>query len=198
MTEYRPSLRDRFRSRTRRALLHRLHDLLEPDGTRLLDLGGGTGAATVEFGRGARELVVREPNERRISQGRSARAPVVFSPGVAEGLPFGPEQFDRVVSLLTFHHFSDSAQALREAARVLVPHGRLVVYDLDPTSLRGRWVARFLGGLMHHASGFTPPAEIERIAHTAGFGVARHERFGPGAFVVATKAEGTDPAPKRL
>ena len=195
---YRPSLRDRLRSRARHALLERLRELVEPEGSRLPDLGGGTGAASVRFARGAREIVVREPDSRRISEGRSAGAPVVFSPGTAESLPFGPGQFDRVVSLMSFHHLSDAERALREAERVLVPEGRLVVYDLDPSTPRGRWVAFFEGRVMRHGFRFCRPAEIRRMARDAGFGDVREERFGAGAFVVARKPEGGDRAAKRL
>ena len=91
---YRPSRRDRFRIRARRALLERLRSRVEPEGTRLLDLGGGTGATTVTFGTGARELVVLEPDARKVSRGRAAGAPVTFVPGVAEALPYGDGRFD--------------------------------------------------------------------------------------------------------
>ena len=198
MSDYRPSLRDRFRTWARRSLLARLRVLTEPASTRLLDLGGGTGAATTVFGTGARELVVREPNGHRVGQGRSAGAPVVFSQGVAEGLPFGPEQFDRVVSLMSLHHFSDAQQALNEAARVLTPEGRLVVYDLDPTTRRGRLAAFLAGGVMHHAFGFSSPDEIARKLTAAGFRDVHEEKFGPGAFIIAEKRERTGALPKRL
>lgn len=185
--EYRPSVRDRFRQRVRRRLLERLRTLIEPGGTRLLDLGGGTGAATAVFGNGARELVVLEPEARKVSRGRAAGAPVTFVSGVAESLPYGEGRFDRVVSLMSFHHFSRGDDALREAARVLRPGGRLVVYDFDPSSRSGRWVAFFEKRVHHHEFTFAQPSEIERRALAAGFRVARQEPLGSGAFVVAER-----------
>jgi len=184
---YRPSRRDRFRLRARRALLDRLRSLIEPEGTRLLDLGGGSGATTVAFGTGARELVVLEPDDRKISRGRSAGAPVTFVPGVAEALPYGEGRFERVVSLMSFHHFPRGDDALREAARVLVPGGRFVVYDFDRSTLSGRWVAFFEERLARHSVLFVTAVDLERRVLAAGFRRARRESFGSGAFVVAER-----------
>jgi len=182
--EYRPPWGDRLRVRTRRAILARLRSLLEPEGTRLLDLGGGTGVTTVTFGAGAREVVVLEPNERKIASGRAARAPVTFVPGVAEAIPYPDGRFDRVVSLLSFHHFARGDDVLREASRVLTPGGRLVVYDLDPSSLSARWLGLFLG---HHRDRFVTSSDLVRRALAAGFRVARAEAFRSGTFVVADR-----------
>jgi ubiquinone/menaquinone biosynthesis C-methylase UbiE len=184
---YRPSRRDWFRLRARRALLERIRSLIEPDGTRLLDLGGGTGATTVTFGKGARELVVLEPDVRKISRGRDAGAPVTFIPGVAEALPYGVGRFDRVVSLMSFHHFLQGDEALREAARVLAPGGRLVVYDFDRSTLSGKWVAFFEGHLGRHPMPFVTGVDLERRVLSAGFLRAHRESFGSGAFVVAER-----------
>jgi malonyl-CoA O-methyltransferase len=185
--EYRPSARDRLRVRARRRLLERLRSIVEPDGVRLLDLGGGTGAATVVFGKGARELAVLEPDARKISRGREAGTPVTFVEGVAEALPYGEGRFERAVSLMSFHHFPRGDDALREARRILVPGGRLIVYDFDPSTLSGRWVAFFEGRVRRHGFRFTTPADLEGRALAAGFRVARHESFGSGAFVVAER-----------
>jgi len=185
--EYRPSVRDRFRVRMRRSLLAHLRSRIDPKGLRLIDLGGGTGAATSVFGEGARELVVLEPDERKVARGRAAGAPVSFVLGSAESIPFKAASFDRVVSLMSFHHFPRADDALREAARVLSPGGRLVVFDFDPSTPAGRWVGFVEGRLLRHGFSFTGPVELERRALAAGFVSVRHEAFGPGAFVLAER-----------
>jgi ubiquinone/menaquinone biosynthesis C-methylase UbiE len=184
---YRPSLRDRYRVRARRALLERLRQAVVPEGTRLLDLGGGTGAATVVLGAGARELVVLEPNGRKVARGRAAGTPVTFVQASAEAIPFAGERFDRVVSLLSFHHFSRGDDALGEAARVLVPGGRLVVCDVDTSTSRGRWVARIEGRWLGHSVAFTTAADLERRALAAGFRSVRRATVGPWTLVVAER-----------
>ncbi len=186
-TEFRPSLRDRFRQRIRRRLLRQLRAITVPDGTRLLDLGGGTGAATVVFGEGARERIVLEPNPRRIAQGRRANTPVSFVQSVAESIPYADGQFERVVSLMSFHHFSQPDQVLREARRVLVPGGRLVVFDFDLESGARHGLTWLLGSLHRHTFRFSTPAELERLSLAAGFRSARSAPFGPGSFLIAER-----------
>ena len=47
--------------------------------------------------------------------------------GTAEELPFKDDAFDVVLSTQVFEHVEDPARALREAARVLRPEGRLIL-----------------------------------------------------------------------
>lgn len=184
---YHPSFRDRRRVAHRRDVLDRLHDVIRPDGTRLLDLGGGTGAPASVFARGAREVVVLDPNERKASRGRSTNAPVTFVTGVAESLPYGPGRFDRVVSMMSFHHFPDGDQALREAARVLTPDGRLAVYDFDGSRWPGTWFGFLEGRLRGHPGRLMGPTELERKMLTAGFSRVQSERLRSGMLVVADR-----------
>lgn len=185
--EYRPSSRDRLRRWARRRLLEQLRSLVEADGLRLLDLGGGTGVTTVVFGAGARERVVLEPDERRILKGQRAHAPITFVAGVAEAIPFGDGRFDRVVSLMSFHHFSNGEKACREAARVLAPGGRLIVYDIHRSSLMARWLSLFVRRRGHSAVGFATPEGLEQLVSAAGLRVARREAFRSGTFVVGER-----------
>lgn len=182
---YRPSLRDRIRVRARRKLLAHLRLTIVPAGTRLLDLGGGTGAATVVFGAGARELVVLEPDERKIARGTAAHTPVTFLRGVAESIPYGDGRFERVVSLMSFHHFSQPERALGEARRLLAPGGRFVLYDFDATTRRGRWVERFERRIARHSFDFASPEQLERMVTAAGFVKVHRESFGTGTCVIA-------------
>lgn len=141
----------------------------------------------MEFGKGAREIVVLEPDERKVMRGRRANAPVTFVTGVAESIPFERARFDRVVSLLSFHHFSDGAKACCEAARVLAPGGRLVVYDLERSSLAGRWLALFSRHHRHSAAGFATTEQLEQAVSAAGLSVVRREAFWSGTFLVGER-----------
>lgn len=184
---YRPTYRDRLRVDHRRAVLERLHDVVQPDGTRLLDLGGGTGAPATVFARGAREVVVLEPNERKVAHGRATNAPVTFVSGFAESLPYDAGRFDRVVSLMSFHHFPDGDRALREAARVLAPGGRIAIYDFDRSCWPGNLFAFFEGRLRGHRDRLPTVAELERRLSSAGFARVRGERLRSGKLVVAER-----------
>lgn len=152
-------------------------------GDSILDIGCGTGVLTrmiadrldPEAGGGAVGIdaaakMIRVARRKR--EGPGCR----FETAAAERLPFEDAAFDGVVSSLFFHHvdLDLKARAFAEAARVLVPGGRLVVADMHlPTTAFGkvvshtaRWfflqpqigenIRGVLPGLMT-AAGFRPP-----------------------------------------
>src|SRR6266568_3390386 len=81
--------------RKRLADLEVLREIVTPGpGIRLLDLGGGAGAATERFARGCAEIVILEPNAKKVAYGRRrrpavqcARRPLPLVRGPARGAP---------------------------------------------------------------------------------------------------------------
>ena len=154
---------------------------------RLLDLGGGTGVATLAFADGARERVVLEPNPSKVRRGQKAHVPATFVAGVAESVPYEDGRFERVVSLMSFHHFSDGEKACREAFRVLASGGRFVVYDFERGPPPARLMAFFVVRVRHRAMRLLTTAELAEAVRGAGFRDVRREPFGGGAFVVGVR-----------
>jgi len=91
---------------------------------RLLDLGGGTGAANAVFG--DREIVALDPSPEMLSLNGSSRRVV----GVGERLPFEDCAFDAVFSAYVFRNLDSVEKTVTEAARILRPGGRLGVVGL--------------------------------------------------------------------
>jgi SAM-dependent methyltransferase len=93
--------------------------------------------------------------------------------GDVEALPFEAARFDIVTCRLCAHHVERPARALAEIARVLVPHGQLVLVDIvspetpmeatflnaieilrDPSHVRDHAISEWLA--MLGAAGFAP------------------------------------------
>jgi ArsR family transcriptional regulator len=75
--------------------------------------------ASAEMLNAARELLQAHDN-------------VIIRQGVLERLPIEDDILDAAVFLLVLHHLPDPAAALGEAARVLLPHGKLLIVDMYP------------------------------------------------------------------
>ena len=96
---------------------------LLPEG-RILDLGGGTGAANEVFGN--RAVVALDPSAEMLSLNDAGLRMV----GVGERLPFADGSFDAVFSAYVFRNLDSVSETLTEVARVLRPEGRLGVVGL--------------------------------------------------------------------
>jgi ubiquinone/menaquinone biosynthesis C-methylase UbiE len=59
---------------------------------------------------------------------------IIFEVGDAEALPYPDAAFDAVVAHTTISHVADPLAMLKEAARVVRPTGRIVVFDGDYAS----------------------------------------------------------------
>jgi len=91
---------------------------------RVLDLGGGTGAANEVFG--GREVVALDPSPAMLSHNIAIRRVV----GVGEHLPFVDGSFDAIFSAYVFRNLDSVPGTLAEAARVLRSGGRLGIVGL--------------------------------------------------------------------
>jgi ubiquinone/menaquinone biosynthesis C-methylase UbiE/DNA-binding transcriptional ArsR family regulator len=106
----------------------------------LLDVGTGTGRMLQLLGRDVERAVgydsshsmlavARANLERAEVRGIDLRQGDVYSP------PFPNDSFDLVVIHQVLHFLDDPARAVREAARLLTPGGRLLIVDFAPHAL---------------------------------------------------------------
>ena len=96
-------------------------------GDRVLDLGSGDGAVARMLAPYAERVVCVDLSERVLERGREqALDNMRFLQADLHDLPLDEGSFDLVLLLTSLVYARDPAQALREAARVLAPGGRLV------------------------------------------------------------------------
>ena len=119
-----------------------------PD-ARCLDLGCGPGRLALDLAPRVREAIGVDSSTPMIAHA-TARANALGLPNVrflealASALPFPDGDFDLVVASNLLFHLSDPATALREAARVLRPGGRLALLEPATPMIRPA-MAAFLG-----------------------------------------------------
>lgn len=114
---------------------------------------------------------------------RSGLENVTLVQGDAGSLPYPDDYFDLVFSTFGLHELPTEVRrrAVREAARVLIPEGRIVVTDLDSPSAP---VASLLGaGYMRlmepaYARGVFKTG-LANLLRDNGFTVADHQPGGP-------------------
>lgn len=124
---------------------------------RVLDLGCGAGLflAWLEQRRELRlhglDLSIASV---RIARDRTSDAALVA--GDAQQLPYADDSFDRVVCNGAIHHLPDVHAALSELYRVVVPGGRIVLYE--PTATR---FANWVRALAFRQDRYESPADLE-------------------------------------
>ena len=100
------------------------------DGSRLLDMGAGTGDLTREaFQQAPGCLAFPADFTLAMMQAGNGRGRLDWSAADALSLPFPENGFDAVVSGFLMRNVSDVRQALREQYRVLKSGGRIVILD---------------------------------------------------------------------
>ncbi|HTX91221.1 MAG TPA: class I SAM-dependent methyltransferase [Anaerolineales bacterium] len=102
----------------------------------ILDIGCGTG-------RLLRRMQARWPSaalagvdlaEGMVAQARAQTPQATIYQAPAEHLPLENGSVDLVTSTVSFHHWTDQAQGVREAARVLRPGGLFILADMSLTA----------------------------------------------------------------
>jgi ubiquinone/menaquinone biosynthesis C-methylase UbiE len=119
---------------------------------KLLEVGYGSGVFLPELAKVADELygadVHDRPNEVTAVLARAGLRPqLVTAP--AENLPFADGMFDIIVAVSTFEFVTDARRAIRELARTLTPHGRIIVVTPGQSPLLDL-ALRFLTGESAH------------------------------------------------
>jgi SAM-dependent methyltransferase len=128
-----------------------LGQLLPP--LRVADLGCGEGYLTIEASRWASRVIAVDRSRAVLERARSLATRrrvrnVIWKRGELEKLPLRDASVDVALLSQALHHAADPAKALAEAARIVVPGGRVIILDLrehDQSWVRERLGDAWLG-----------------------------------------------------
>lgn len=158
--------KDYVRGKSWKATAEALLCLLPP--MTIADLGAGEGAFALLLAQRATKVIAVDSSARMIEVGseqaqRHGVANIEFRLGDMEELPIGAGEVDLVFFSQSLHHALHPDRALHEAARILVPGGRVVILDLAKhrfEEARDLYADEWLG---------FSQAELEAMLQKAGF-----------------------------
>jgi ubiquinone/menaquinone biosynthesis C-methylase UbiE len=147
------------------------------DGRRTLDVGCGTGTFAVALAERGGKVWGVDASPEMLSEARAKGSRARFKEGNAEALPFKDGWFERVVMRLSLQHVT-RPRALAEAARVLVPGGRIAIASFDPKHFSSHWLSGLFPSLAEIDQARFPDADtLEGELRAAGFVKLTFERL---------------------
>jgi demethylmenaquinone methyltransferase/2-methoxy-6-polyprenyl-1,4-benzoquinol methylase len=150
---------------------------------RVVDIGGGSGRATLALD--VPERIVLDRSAGMLRRARNRGLDCVRSD--ARSLPFADGSVDAVTVVDAFHHMPSQRTVAEEVYRVLEPGGVFAISEFDPETLLGRGLV-LAERLVGFGSSFATPTELTRFLERIGFDAAVVET-GFEYTVVAKKRE---------
>jgi SAM-dependent methyltransferase len=140
------------------------------------DLGCGEGYLTIETSRWAAQVIAVDRSTEVLKRARALAARrrvsnVTWKRGELESVPIADDTVDVSMLSQALHHADDPTRALQEAARILVPGGRVLVLDLrehEETWVRDRLGDRWLGFTRERLSALLEGAGLTQLKVSVG------------------------------
>ena len=138
----------------------------------VVELGAGTGKLTDRLVEIGHDVLATDPLEEMLAHLRLRHPDLRVDNAAAEAIPAATRSVDTVVAAQAFHWF-DPERALREAARVLKPEGRIALV-WNQRDERIPWVRR-LGRLIGSQEQESDPTDV--LVASKLFGYVEEETF---------------------
>ncbi len=163
--------------RAHRAVIERTPGDLQPK--RILDVGCGTGRLLRRAGHRWPEarLFGIDLTEGMVCQAHRLTPGAAFAVSQAEKLPLPDASLDLALSTVSFHHWADQAEGVRQVAHVLRPGGVFILADMA--------VPYWIWLIMRHGQ-FASAKMQRKMFENAGLSVLEQSRSGWGNRLVVT------------
>lgn len=140
-----------------RLLQQAIRLLALPRGSRVVDVGAGTGSYATAFAAHGYHVIAVEPSTVMRRQASSTPR-VQWIAGTAEALPLAAGAAHGILCMLAMHHVRSVPAALREMRRV-VPDGPLAIFTFDPRLSEPWWFGAYFPTLWRDAFRAFPPLD---------------------------------------
>jgi len=143
----------------------------------VVDIGCGPGFYVAALAEQAASVTGIDPSAAMLAMAArktEGHSNVTLREGEASALPFGEASLDRALSVQVFEYIADIPAALAEIHRVLRPGGRVVLWDIDWTTLSwhaddAERMARMTQGWDRHLVHPALPRTLAAALRAAGF-----------------------------
>jgi ubiquinone/menaquinone biosynthesis C-methylase UbiE len=149
-----------------------------PKGSRILDLGCGTGHFSNYMRQRGYEVVGLDPSTKMLDFARKNFPDITFVEGISSALPFEENTFDLIISIevLRYLHPKDVEDSYTEVYRTLKKDGIFFVTHVNRFATDGyfffyhmQYYLNKLKGKQYHNCYFTTPGKEESLMKRAGF-----------------------------
>jgi SAM-dependent methyltransferase len=150
------------------------------DGSRVLDLGCGTGLYTVGITeRTFASMCGLDPAVGMLSQARKKSTGVHWFNAVGENLPLRPGVFDCIFSSQVWHHITDKQGTANECGRVLGDRGIVIIRTISHEQLREKVVFTYFPEILGNQLRVYPSnEEFAKFFGNAGFSSTETHAYG--------------------
>ena len=112
-----------------------------PQGSKIADIGAGTGNYSNAIADRGYEVIAIEPSEVMQSQKKNHRRVSWLTAG-AEKIPLADNSVDGAVVMLALHHFQDIEMGIKEINRI-TRRGKIVIFAFEQAKIPDFWLTEY-------------------------------------------------------
>ncbi|MCW3491716.1 class I SAM-dependent methyltransferase [Dethiobacter alkaliphilus] len=161
------------------------------EGSKVLDLGGGTGKIASQMMASGADVWLLDSSPQMVRQAQSVLPADRVVLADALSIPFMENAFDIITVVDVFHHIRKQKDVLKECRRVLKPYGLICFLEFNPDCFSMRVLAG-IERLLGEPSLFLTPGDLALMLEDAGFQVIEADPVSCEYLILAKKPEGLE------